>query len=245
MCRAPTVALEIRTAVGAGCVLVRALDRRYVYMPLVLGHPLLGTRVVPNPARSSAVRHAAVPRDGVSVYDLAVDISGVDSMLIHAHYRTVIVEFVAMPPAAHEADAHVAEAVVHAAVVANVEAPVARMKHEQAVGPAPIGRRPQRAVVGSRHPRPWHPVVAIVAIGPVAGHPHQAGFRAIRLFIYRKRGRSKTHADKDTRERRCRNDREKKCQQNPACRAEKCHKESSWLSWCRSVLMRSCVFRLK
>src|SRR5215469_15388160 len=85
-----------------------------------------------------------------------VDIGDVD--IIH---RAVVSEDAAMPVAAFIAIARVAEAIVNAAVEADVRAPVSCMPHIEAAAPAPIAGRPQLANGRRTNPDAGHPVVAI------------------------------------------------------------------------------------
>ena len=119
--------------------------------------------------------------------DCPVHISGVNVSLIHSNYRRVIRKRVAAPLAAGKPDAPESEAVVHAAVVAHVLAPVAVMKSVLTAVPTPVRRRPHRAHVRSRHPRAWIPVVVPIVVGirPVSRRPHQVGLRTNRLLVHR------------------------------------------------------------
>ncbi len=87
----------------------------------------------------------------------------------------VVVEVIAVPVAAEEADADVAEAVVDAAVVADVGSPVAGEEAVPVIDVAPVGRGPESAIVGRRAPCAGNPVVATGAPCPVAGGPDVVG----------------------------------------------------------------------
>src|SRR6202035_5262039 len=97
--------------------------------------------------------------------------------------RAVVVELVAAPAAALIALAAIAEAVVDAAVEADVRAPVAAAPHIDAALPAPVSGRPQQAHGGRQRPGSGYPVVVLVSPRPVAGDPDVAGRRARRLNI--------------------------------------------------------------
>jgi hypothetical protein len=150
------------------------------------------------------------------VDDGFVDVGIVDDRRIYPHHGGVIGKFAAAPLAANEADAHVPESIVHAAVITNVGAPVAVVEYEQAAGPAPIAGRPQSSFIWRRNPGAGNPIIAVVAIGPVAGSPHEAGLRAKRLFIDGKNRRSESYADKDTCVGRSGDQTDKQRQQQPA-----------------------------
>ena len=179
--------------------------------------------VVVNPARTAAEAHVARVGNDAPVHDSVVCIHRVKARA-HVHHRGVVGKDSAAPFAAGKADAAVAEAVVHPAVVAHVRSPVAFMEDVLAVFPAPVVGRPQHAGLGRGNPCAGNPVVAaVVAVRPITGRPHQARFRAERLLIDRHRRRRKPHADDNLSVRRRRDDREKKRQQEPAPKAKLLH----------------------
>jgi len=175
-------------------------------MPLDRGLTLLRGRLMIDAARSAGVRHMVVVDDRRIVHDGLVDIGVVNNSRIHIHHGGVVGEAATAPFSTGKADAHEAEAIVHPAVVANVLAPVAVKEAVMTAFKAPVWRRPKVSGLGSRHPSARNPVIAIVAVGPIAGSPHEPLFRARRLFIDHQRRRSKAYADKHSGKRRGRND---------------------------------------
>jgi hypothetical protein len=111
-------------------------------MMLVAGGSLTRCRVVMNAARTAAITYVAVPGDVASFHNSPVHVNRVKAHA-HMHDRGVIGKDSAAPLAAGKSDAPIAEAVVHAAVVAHVRTPVAAMEDIHAVFPAPVVRRPQ------------------------------------------------------------------------------------------------------
>ncbi len=150
-----------------------------------------------NPARAAAIGNVAPVDDRVSLHTRRVVVGGVNHALIHTHDRGVVGKLIAAPFSARKTDAPVPKAIVHAAIVAYVAAPVATMEPVSAAVPVPVVGRPQGALIGSRNPSARNPVVVPFAIGPVAGNPHQVDLQTDRLFINRQLGRSETHADDD------------------------------------------------
>ena len=73
--------------------------------------------------------------------------------------RAVVVEVAAAPVTALVADADIAKAVVDAAIVADVRAPVATVKSVAVMPEAPVAGGPESALVGSFNPDSGHPVV--------------------------------------------------------------------------------------
>src|SRR5580658_5402038 len=87
------------------------------------------------------------------------------------------------PLAAVKSVSAVTVAVVDAAVESNLRAPVTRIPHVGAIVPTPVAGRPELAN-GSFHPRPGHPVIAVIVVPrPVAGGPQISGAGAERLLI--------------------------------------------------------------
>src|ERR1700691_743596 len=82
----------------------------------VHGDALLRSRRVADAAGSAVVSDARVVGDDVLAHDGLVHIGVVNDGRVHAHYRGVIGEVAAAPLAACEADTHIAEAIVDAAV---------------------------------------------------------------------------------------------------------------------------------
>jgi hypothetical protein len=192
-------------------------------MMLVAGDSLTRRRVVVNPARTAAEGYMAVPGDVASFHNSAVYVHRVKAHA-HVHDRGVISEDAAAPLAAGKADAPVAEAVVHAAVVAHVRTPVAGMEDVHSVFPAPVVGRPQQAGRGRGNPGAGNPIVAaVLVVGPITGRPHQARFRARRLIVDGQRRRRNPHPDEYLSVGRHRDDREKKRQQEPARGAKLFH----------------------
>ncbi|MNS10581.1 hypothetical protein D3C72_420990 [compost metagenome] len=179
------VVVELR-AVAAGIAYVAALHVGGRRMAVIARGQFARVR------RASNAIGAAVIAD-TSVIDV-VDDHGVvvhvgDAGDVHVGHRAVVVEAVALPVAAHIPQPHIAEAVVDAAIKADVGAPIARVPHIQAIGEAPVAGRPERAGVGGEHPGAGHPEKAVLIAAPVAGHPHIAIGRRGRLHVGGQGGR--------------------------------------------------------
>lgn len=74
--------------------------------------------------------------------------------------RAVVGKVIAAPVAALVTDAHIAKAIVDAAIKADIATPVSMM---EAVAPSaviPVSGRPERSLIGWLRPCTWHPVVA-------------------------------------------------------------------------------------
>lgn len=84
----------------------------------------------------------AIVDDCIPLHNRAIDIHVMDHPIVHAHHRRVVHKIVPTPHAAHESDAHVAEAVIHAAVVTHVIAPIAGVVNVKSVLPSPPWRGP-------------------------------------------------------------------------------------------------------
>jgi hypothetical protein len=131
-------------------------------------HASAGAAVVADGVLRDAVVGHVVHDNGA-----VVDVGDVGVIAVDVGDSTVVLEVVALPVTAVEAGADVTEAVVDTAVVADVRAPVADMEAVAPEGEAPIGRRPESAVVGRWAPNAGDPIVATVVLvkAPVAGGP--------------------------------------------------------------------------
>jgi len=96
----------------------------------------------------------------------------------------------AAPVTALVANAYVAKAVVDAAIVADVRAPIATVKSVAVMPEAPVAGGPESALVGSLNPDAGHPVITGRRPGPVAGGPEVVVAGSLRLFVIgQRRGR--------------------------------------------------------
>jgi hypothetical protein len=202
-------------------------------MLLVSRDPLGGAGGVLNAAGTAVVGHVMGIGDDAPLDNRPVNVSGVNDGPIHMDDRRVVCKGAAAPLAAGKADAAITVAVVHAAIVADVAAPIALMEAVMAVGPIPVVRRPQRALIGRLHPGARHPVIVanLLIVGPVAGGPHQVGPGADGLHIDWQRRRSKADTDGDLRVGRGGNQREQKRQQEPTRGAVDSHRKNLQVLW--------------
>jgi len=152
-------------------------------------------RLMPDSVWSARKSDTAIVDDGRIVHDRFIHIRVVNDRPVHAHDRGVISKVAATPFTAGEADAHVSETIVHAAIVANVRSPIACMEEVVSAFKSPVRRRPQETWFRSWHPGARNPVITIVAIGPVARSPQIPVFGARWLLIDRQHRRSDTDAD--------------------------------------------------
>jgi hypothetical protein len=148
------------------------------------GGNLGGTGTHIEAASAAVIGDTAVIGD----YDCAVvDVGDVDH--VNAVDGAVVVEVVAVPITAIVAVAGVAEAVVDAAIEADMQAPVAAIESPAVVVPAPISGRPESSVVRRSAPRSWDPVITGRSPAPVTGSPEIVGCRRLRLIVFRQRRR--------------------------------------------------------
>jgi hypothetical protein len=226
--RVSAIVFGIQGLVGLGRSDVLDLVGGGGYVLIMRSNQFLRSGGMLNAAGASAIGNVVIVDDCGLVDDGGVDVGVADDGLVHVHDRGVIGKFVSAPFAAGKADAHVAEAIIHAAVVADVGTPVALVKSVLAALPAPVSGRPQRTLIGRGHPGSGNPEVSVVAPAPIAGSPHQVGLRAGWLFIDRqdRRRDPDTDADGDLRERRDRNHRYEQSKQKQTCRAKQSHRKN-------------------
>jgi hypothetical protein len=101
----------------------------------------------------------------------------------------VVVEAVTLPVAAIIACADVSITVINPTVEADMDSPIAVVEAVTSTVKAPVGRCPKRAVVRRRAPYAGGPIVATVAVSPIAGRPEVVGFGSGWLFVLGQRRR--------------------------------------------------------
>jgi len=177
--RAAMVRIGKLSPVGAGCMLILHLSPHRCSVRLIHRHPLRGPRRDPYTTRSAVETYMVV----VCVIDDRVVIDVVHDRDIYVVDRAVVVEVPAAPVAALVAVACVAKAVIDAAVVADVLAPVATVEPVRVIPVAPVAGRPKCSLVGSLNPCAGHPIIAVRRPGPVAGRPDVVVAGIVRLVV--------------------------------------------------------------
>ena len=173
---------------------VRGLLRGRRNVPLGHGRAFLGGRYCPHAAGAAVVADPRIVNDR---HVLLVDVGDVGrAEIIDA---LVVGEPAIVPAAALVAGAAIAEAVIDAAVEADMRPPVADIEDVVAADPAPVWRRPQHAHAGRLHPGAGHPVIAggIRVPRPVAGGPDIPLRRDRRLHVDRQHRRRDLDRDPD------------------------------------------------
>ena len=148
-------------------------------------------------ARAAVVADVVVVDDGVLLNHGAVFVDVGHMHAAEVRDRAVIRKGSATPLAAEEADAAVAEAVVHSAVEANVGAPVAAMPSVETTCESPITGSPEYADPRRINPDAGNPVIAGVAVGPVAGSPYVTRSGQRWLHIHRQCWRCDANRNED------------------------------------------------
>jgi hypothetical protein len=183
--------------VGAGCALILQLcrhGRRMLFMPC---GKFCWSGSYLYAARSAVETHSAAARSTAArsaVEILAATIHGAIINIphdrdIHVVVGAVVVEMAATPVAALVAIAAVAIAVIDAAIVADVQAPVAAIEAVAVMPEAPVAGGPESALVRSLNPSARYPVVPGWSPCPVTGRPEiaVAGSRWLIVFGHRRR----------------------------------------------------------
>jgi len=151
-------------------------------------------------ARMSVNTTMSVECDGGMVHDGDVVHVHVDGVVSTAKtvIGGVIEEVTAAPLATNEAYAEVAEAIVDAAIEADVRAPVAGVEAVIAAFPTPPRGCPEITGFRRDDPGAGNPVIAaVICIGPVARRPDVAVAGADGLYVDRKRWRRNADLDDD------------------------------------------------
>jgi hypothetical protein len=184
-------AREELTIVSRG-LLVLSLNLQWSLVMLTLGNELSRGR----PRRNSSV--TAVVADAIDscvVHDdrLVVDIGHVGD--VHIGHAAVVVEVTSAPLATVVAVAGIPEAVVDAAVEANVRPPIAAMEDVEPFVPSPPAGSPEHSH-GGDYPGARHPVVAVIIVPrPITRRPQIAGSGTDGLRINRQGGRPDSYRD--------------------------------------------------
>ncbi len=217
------VAIEVGIAVTHRRLDVPLLDGGTLEALLVLKIAFPAVRKVSDSTRPTVKSHTAVTVHIVATPVIAIVVGVPNETTIHAPDGGVVVEEAIMPPPTNKADTEVAEAVVDAAIVAHIAAPVAGVPVVKPTRPAPVAGGPQRADKGRRNPRARNPIVAVGAISPVAWSPDHARAWAKRLLINKQWRRSISDADEHFGMRGCGDQRHCKSEQKPSSCSEKFH----------------------
>ena len=166
------------TAILSGSLEVLLLHGRRLDVILVLSLQLLRLRAGLDSASATVEADVSVVHDS-DVID--VDVGDVGSAIVAD--SGVVEEVTAAPFAACKPGSEVAEAVVNAAIEADVWAPISAMEPIKATIPAPVSGRPKIARRRCHDPGAGNPVVAFGTIVPVAWGPDIALAGADRLHV--------------------------------------------------------------
>ena len=112
-----------------------------------------------NPFRPAVVSNVIRIEHSPVLNNRPVHIGVMDNRFIYPHHRGVIGKSAVSPFAAGKTNPAVTESVINAAIVPDFISPVPIVESIGTVVPAPVGRRPERALVRSRHPCAGHPVI--------------------------------------------------------------------------------------
>ena len=128
-------------------------------------------------------------------YGLVVNI--VNVRVVHVIHGAVVVELSVIPISAFIAETSIAETVVDATVESDVRAPVAAMPSVETTCEAPITGSPEYADPRRINPDAGNPVIAGVAVGPVAGSPYVTRSGERWLHIHRQCWRCDANRNED------------------------------------------------
>ena len=178
--RATVVDVGKLRPVGAGRVFILDLRPHGRGMSLMASRQLRWSGAHLQPALSAVVAHTHAAAS-IPAHRTVIHVA--HNRHIHIIVGAVVVEVSAAPVAALVADAHIAKAVIHAAIVADVRTPIPAVKPIVVIVIAPVAGGPQRALVGSLHPTAGNPVITALAPGPVAGSPKIIVAGSLRLVV--------------------------------------------------------------
>lgn len=182
--RNPRLTLVYRSTkvmVGKRSMLLITLHGSELNMALMSSRQLPRARPRPQPTVTTVVAHPS--HIDVVHNRLVVNIGDMNPTEIG--HRPVVIERTPAPVATLKPNTTVPVPVIDTTVEAYVRAPVARVPDVHAFTPSPVARGPQQTRGGRDHPGARHPVVVIVAIGPIARRPDIPNRRTRRLFVHR------------------------------------------------------------
>jgi hypothetical protein len=105
-------------------------------------------------------------------YNTTVNISIMYYINIYTGNGCIVTKSSTFPPATPITVAKVTIPIVYTTVKPNMRAPVPGMKYINAAGEIPIVRRPKKPYLRCKHPHAWYPIVAVIAVSPVARCPN-------------------------------------------------------------------------
>jgi len=177
--RASVVGVGKLRAIGAGSLLILLLGPHGCGVRLTqrsqLGGP--GAHLDSTLSAVEADACAAATATNRAAVDVALNIA------VDVVDRAVVVEVASAPVAALVAGADVSEAVVDAAIVADVAAPVSAIEAVAVIPEAPVAGGPECALVGSLNPRAGHPVITHWSPSPIAGRPDEVVAGILGLIV--------------------------------------------------------------
>jgi hypothetical protein len=180
---APVHVVEL-LAVLCSLALILDLRRHGRYARAAVGCDLRRLRTNVDATTTAVVGDAV---DGRVVDDDRAVIDVGDPRGVDAVHSAVVVEVVALPITAVIAASRIAEAVVDAAVEANVRTPEAAVKDVAAAEESPISGGPESSIEGWSAPGAGNPVVARRSVSPVPGSPEIVGSGGFGLFVFGQR----------------------------------------------------------
>src|SRR5450432_1107280 len=157
-------------SVGACLLYMSGLFCCSLYMVFPLCSLLLGTRPRVGALRSAIVTCPVIDYRCVIDDNGFVNISIMDDCGVYIGYRCVIKKGISFPPAAPVTGTPISITIIHAAVKANVTAPVTGMKSVNTTRKTPVSRGPQVTILRWPDPYTGNPEISIVCISPDDGY---------------------------------------------------------------------------
>jgi hypothetical protein len=184
-----------RLRLGAACPnVLRAIGRSFTGLLNLRRHGSR-SRVAPHSQfrrrgpRLDSTAAAVVTDPIATVVRNSIFVNVVNYCGIHIGDRAIVFNRAVVPIRAIITAARISEAVIDAAVEADMWTPIARVSNIEAVLVTPVWRRPQRSNPGCDHPSSGDPIVTGRRIIPVTGRPEIVVFGTRRLAVLGKRRR--------------------------------------------------------
>src|SRR5215469_7215781 len=173
--------------VASRVLLLFLLRRSWWPALLLLCLLFLRSRPCGRASRAAVVAHMIHCR-GVVDHRRVVRVVNVGN--IHVVYGLIVIKSLAAPISSLIADARIPKAINHATVEADCWPPKTDLPYVAAAIPRPVAWGPHQIWFRRLHPGPWHPVIAIRTVRPVARGPDISIIGTNRLVVDRENRRS-------------------------------------------------------
>jgi hypothetical protein len=95
----------------------------------------------------------------------------VDHCPVHIHHGSIVTKMSSFPPASSKPGAPVTVSIVHSPIKSHMGTPIPTMPSIDPPIVSPITRGPKESFLGWKNPYAGYPIITVVPISPITGHP--------------------------------------------------------------------------